>query len=504
LDLSGFNYNSGEDWSTQTKIYIMKITTTGVNGTGEFILRSFPLIENNDDYLTASGQSLYSESLPVYINTSGNICFHGSNISTLCNCSDITALWAESRRKDPDVYDDFISLVLDDANTLELYDYYYPFQPTKEKTIILTNNTQQCTWITDYIYVLEDGLELAKITKSTEARVSITSTITTEDKVLVAHPDQDYVYLIGETEQQVIDVLDDSVTTTTHDFSGYTDLMPLFDKDGNLWFSGDKYAKANMSSLYSHSVDAFCNYNFLIDSNNEYYDLDGNTLNPDVLTATIDIATYSEVTGAIKRYPQTYLFPYNQTDITQMYNQDIWFDSTGTEYDGSTNAYQIPASGEVTIEDGIKVIVDDNDGYDQVVEGDYFYFVVSGKGIVVDDWTDADLKLSFAPWDYEEYTKSIVVVDTEYNIEEKPDPDFVDLNYHVISGTWDDGTEIVFTTSSPGIGEVQLKVDDWCYGVCPYRTMYAYNSNYGTGEVVFNVEDIGRTATITYNVGYTR
>ena len=150
LDLSGYNYNSSEDWSTQTKIYILKITTTGINGTGEFVIRSFPLIENNDDYLTASGQSLYSESLPVYINTSDNICFHGSNTGSLCDYTNVTGLWAESRRKDPSVYDDFVCLLLEDANTLNIYDFHSPFLPTKKKTITLANNTQQCTWITDY------------------------------------------------------------------------------------------------------------------------------------------------------------------------------------------------------------------------------------------------------------------------------------------------------------------------------------------------------------------
>jgi hypothetical protein len=228
-------------------------------------------------------------------------------------------------------------------------------------------------------------------------------------------------------------------------------------------------------------VDAFCNYNFIIDSNDEYFDLDGNTLNPDSRTETLDIASYSTLTGIIKRYPQSYLFPYNQTDITQMYNQDIWFDSTGSEYDGENNAYEIPASGEVTIEDGIKVIVDDNDGYDQVVEDDYFYFVVSGRGLVLDNWTSANIKVALNAWDYTEYTKAIVLSDTSYTITEAGEDGFIELNTLVVSGTWDDGSEITFTTSAPSQGQIQL------------------NSN---GTMTFNTEDIGRTATITYNVGH--
>jgi hypothetical protein len=733
LDLSGFDYNSGEDWTTQSKIYVMKITETGVNGTGKFVLRSFPYIINNNEYetLPSGAKSMYSESVHVYEN-SGSITFMNTKGGLKDDFVTVTGLWAESRRKDPSVYDDFVCLLLEDANTLNVYDFHSPFLPTKEKTITLTNDTSLITWADGDIYAYENAMDLSKVNKDTETRthlqdlgtptvnysgvryirdylngstsnsgnhwveikaytsdgtnVALSKTVTgsssegnpyslitdgdtdtsnyasssdnglqyveidlestydligiqvwhyysdgrtyhetqvdisgdgsswttifdsdidgeyaeTSDgkllgeppnfnSVLVAHPDQDYVYLIGSSEQQVIDVSDDSVTTTTHDFSGYSDLMPIFDKDGNLWFSGDKYAKADLSSLYSHGVDAFCNYNFIFDELQCFYDLNGTLLSdneirryenqtsvstayysqsnskytvfsslevtegvsgeyeysvrvgrymkiyldnseddnflyiyndsPDTVTftgtVTLPVGTYdlyiigtyaahdyyrmffygatltfgpqlienmfSDYNSMIKRYPQSWMFPYNQNDIANYYNIDKWFDSTGTEYDGSTNAYQIPASGEVTIEDGIKVIVDDNDGYVQVVEDDYFYFVVSGRGLVLDNWSSANIKVALNAWDYTEYTKAIVLSDTTYTITEAGEDDFIELNTLVVSGTWDDGSEITFTSSTPSQGQIQL------------------NSN---GTMTFNTEDMGRTATITYNVGH--
>jgi hypothetical protein len=164
-----------------------------------------------------------------------------------------------------------------------------------------------------------------------------------------------------------------------------------------------------------------------------------------------------------------------------MFNSDIWFDSTGSEYDGENNAYQIPSDGEIDIIDGIHLSFDDNDGYDQVVKDDYFYFVVSRNGMVIDNWTTAQLKIALATFDITEYTKTIVVADTVYTITEAGLSDFVELNTLVASGTWNDGSEITFTTSAPSQGQIQL------------------NSN---GTMTFNAEDMGRTATITYNVGH--
>ena len=630
LDLTNFDYNDGENWTTQTKVYILKITDTGINGEGKFVLRSFPYIINNNEYetLPAGAVSMYSESVHVYGN-SESITFMNTKGGLKDDFTVVTGLWAESRRKDPTVYDDFVCLLLEDANTLNVYDFHSPFLPTKEKTITLANNTWLTTWCNGKIYTFEDSFNIAKIDFETETRTLVytngvpmyniryirdyingssykffhynyqwandSTNIWTEIKAfgnnlnnlafgktvtgsvianesypytnvvdettsqgrtsttglqyvevdlgenyrlddisiyhydsdyerifnntkteissnginwttvydssvdgtytetpdgfniglkklqpfLVTHPDQDYVYLIGKSAQQIIDVSDDSVTTTAHDLTGYA-LLPTFDEDGNVWIGKHKFAKATLSLLYTHTTEAICNYNFIIDDNDEYFDLNGNSLNSDARVETLGITPYSTLTGIIKRYPQSYLLPYNTTDITQMFNQNVWIDSTGSEYDGSTNKYEIPANGEVTITDGIKVIVDDNDGYNQVVEDDYFYFVVSGRGLVLDNWSSASIKMVLNAWDYTEYTKNIVLSDATYTIEEAGLSTFIELNTLVVSGNWNDSSEIIFTTSTPAEGEIQL------------------NSN---GTMTFNTNDIGRTATITYNVG---
>ena len=187
-----------------------------------------------------------------------------------------------------------------------------------------------------------------------------------------------------------------------------------------------------------------------------------------------------DYSSAIKRYPQTHLLSYTQTDITLGYCS-YFKDSLGNKYDGSTNAYEIPSNGELDIIDGIHLSFDDNGGFNQVVEDDYFYFVVSGKGMVIDNWTDAQLKICLAAYDFTEYTKSITLADATYTISEAGLSNFIELNTLVISGNWNDSSEIIFTTSTPDEGEIQV------------------NSN---GTMTFNTNDIGRIATITYNVGY--
>lgn len=756
LDLSGYNYNAGEDWTTQTKIYVLKITETGTNGTGKFVLKHYPLIENNNDYLSVTGaKSLFSESVPLYINSSNRICFHGTSIE-LVNYTNMVALWAESRRRDPAVKDDYISLILKDANTLQVYDYYFPFLPAKEKEITLADYTTHATWVNGDIYTIGGFSGVKKIDYSTEAvtdiavpsgeyislkyfymkrqhgyftsnysvvfkfngitmlnvteyynrsfvfivdkdnnvlhsttndteiinllqaiyngdysedfwlfsmfsesntsihpkviqlgiaysgdytrhalaigrgseilfndTTSVGNEVTKENSFstsfteLVAHPDQDYVYLINESTQNVIKVSDNSVITTTHDLVGITDLMPTFDEEGNVWIGKYKFAKADLSLLYEHANNVICNYNFIIDSDNRYFDLDGVSLdtgnypnasysstasisvNPDITlvyandvflvegnyniswqgysaagggsdtsvhmniifenlttgesfsyekysyfgnwsTRTLNscfitkgtytikfqnlgdwneqirnlninstpislgLPSFSTLSTAIKRYPQTWLFPYNVADLSGFYNKDTWFDSLGAVYDEENDAYIVSSDGITEITDGVKIIVDDNDGYAQVVEGDYFYFVVSGRGVVLDNWTDANIKLTLNPWDYTEYTKAITIADTTYTIEEKADPDFIELNYHIISGTWNDGTPISFSTSSPIPGRIQIELDRSYYAYHSSAGQYVYKTNYGTGRMYFHADDVGRVATITYHVGFTR
>ena len=483
--LSGWEYNKTDLWSSRILHYVLKITNDGANGTAKFVFKKKPYITNTVKYTNSSWNSFYSEALHGLINQStGKVHWLNGQLP-----KEHDALWAETRRKDPDVSNKYVTLMLPDDRTLQYFEWIQPLEYEKVE-YTLSIPCKQATWFNGTIILLGLDMKLYRyLPESGLNELYSTSFNAWDDVMLVTHPDQDYCYLLGGTSQVIINS-SFTVSVVSETWSGLEQGLgyTTFDVNGKIWVGNVRRSEVDLSVEYTHSVPALCNYTYLGASDGTCYALDGS----EYANTSSEFATDLYTSDLRWRFPQAVLTPYNANDFESMTNQDIWYGynlitEEFEEYDGS-NAILIPAtdlsSGYASVEivDGVQLNFNDDNGVRSMITDDIVYFTVA-QGYVKDDLTQLQLKLLLSSKNYTYHSVNMTIVSTEYDITESGGTDFLDMNTTIIIGYWDNDVDfpITFTTS-----DTTLESD------------YVYVNT--DGSMIFNATDVGRIVTIEYYV----
>lgn len=485
--LNGWTFNKTDTWSGRTMSYLLKVIDGGVNGEASFIFRRIPYIQGNSYYANSSWGSFYSEALYGLLNRSTNKAHWLGGQPT----NEYTALWAETRRKDPTVKDLYVTLMLPEDRKLHYFEWIQPVEYERIE-YDLPIPCKQVTWFNGEIILLSLDMKLYRyLPASGMTEIYDTSFNSWDDVMLVTHPDQTYCYLIGGTSQVILDSdLVASVVTETwsglEKGLGYT----TFDVNGKIWVGNVRRSEVDLSVEYTHDVPALCNYTYLASSNGNCYSLEGELYENTPATFASDVY----VANLRWRYPQTVLVPYNHNDFVAMTEQNIWwgYDSATeefVEYNG-TNAIPIPdtdpVSGlaSVVIKDGVQINFKDEGGARTLVADEYIYFTVA-QGFIRDALSNVTVKLLLERYNYIQKYIDVLIAGTTLDIPERGATGFRHMNTTIIQGYWDNDVDMraSFTTSdtTPNSGQVYI------------------NSN---GSLIFNALDVGRVFYMDYFVAY--
>jgi len=501
--LSGWAYND-TTYSCRAVHYLLKITKGGGLNTAQFVWTKVPYSVGTS-YYKPDKTSFYSEALPYYQYSSTTIRAYAYSIqqgSFFYLASD--GIWCESRRKDPTQKDYYIFLVVrSNKRSIEVFETPWEFEPEKIFSYTADFDVKQATWFNGRIILLEDSdpytlhvLDLdSTITQIAETSIPQGSTV-----MLVSHPDQDVCYLLGETEQWILQT-DLTTETTTFDLTGLISWDHIqFDIDGYVWFDGSKRDK-NLLTEVLNVPNARCNYTYIAVDNGDdtysAYHLDGTT---EIRNIAEEAKSQLFWSGVAYRYPQKILYPYNATDL-QLFtdNGDLtspnWYGWDGSQwvaYDG--NNPRTVDSTTIELEDGVQLTFDFSQG--DFVQDEYFYFTVA-EGIIKDALSELEIKkvydLRFWEYHYIDITVATpTVVDNgdgtyTYTIPEAANANFWELDTFLMQATFDDpeqnGSGVdaeIITSGTPTSGQVLIDSD--------------------AGTVTFAEADIGRTFQMHYYV----
>jgi hypothetical protein len=483
--LSGWEYNKTDTWSTRTMSYVLQIVDGGANGTATFKFKRVPYLVETNYYTDSSYTSMYSEALYILKNSTQVHFLNGQPPK------EHDALWAETRRKDPAVSNEFVTLMLADDRTLQYFEWIQPLEYEKVE-YDLSIPCKQVTWFNGDIILLGLDMKLYRyLPASGMSEIYSTSFNTWDDVMLVTHPDQTYCYLIGGSSQVILDATF-TPTVVSETWSGLEQGLGYtnFDVNGKIWVGNVRRSEADLSVEYTHPVPALCNYTYLGSSDGTCYALDG-TEYSNVPTA---FGTNLYTANLRWRYPQWVMVPYNANDFEAMSEQETWWGydviaEEFVEYDG-TNAIAIPDTNvetgyaSVEITDGVQINFDDDSGVRQMTADDFIYFTVA-QGYIKDALSEVNIKLLLSQYNYTQESIDITVSGTTYDIPEQGESDFKHMNTTIVIGHWDNDTDVPasFTTSdtTPASGTVYIS---------------------STGDLIFNAADVGRVFYMDYFVAY--
>lgn len=545
--LSGWTYNENK-YSSRALHYLIKITQSGGLGEAKFIWTKLPISIReespfdttdtswgHENYAEVDATSLYSEAIPIYFLDAETIRCYTNLLKFYDPITydspevlfylDSSAIWAESRRRNPETKDVYVFLALrPDKKTIVAFESYFEFEPEKILEVEMPFDVKQVTWFNDRIIVLEDSdpyrihvLDL----DTTTTQIAETSIAQGSEVLLVAHPDQDVCYLFSEDEQWII--YDDlSHETTTFDLTGLVSFIYLqFDIEGNVWFAGSKRDKQLLTELIN-VPNARCNYTYIAVDNGDgtysAFHLDGTTPIYNLPEEYLGPLFWSNIAY---KYPQKVLAPYNATDLQLLtQNGDLssphwygWDGSNWVDYDGQNS--RLIDSTSIEIEDGVELNFDFTEG--GFVENEYFYFTVA-EGIIKDSLSEVEVKrvfdLRFWEYHYIDITLTLSnLIDNgdgtySYYVPEYNNANFWELDTFLLKATFDDpeqnGSGIdaeIITEGTPSSGQVLIgmkvipSTHYRLYGSDGYATAYT-----GTGKLTFAQEDIGRTFQMHYYV----
>ncbi|MHA1329502.1 MAG: hypothetical protein ACTSR2_00360 [Candidatus Hodarchaeales archaeon] len=523
--LSGWTYNENK-YSSRALHYLIKITQSGGLGEAKFVWTKLPISiretppepDSNwwghENYALVDATSLYSEAIPIYFQDANTIRCYTTTFEfndpierykpTPLFYLDSNAIWAESRRRNPETKDVYVFLALrPDKKTIVAFESYFEFEPEKILEVEMPFDVKQVTWFNDRIIVLEDSdpyrihvLDL----DTTTTQIAETSIAQGSEVLLVAHPDQDVCYLFGEDEQWII--YDDlSHETTTFDLTGLVSFTYLqFDIDGNVWFGGSKRDKQLLTELVN-VPNARCNYTYIAVDNGDgtysAFHLDGTTPIYNLPEEYLGPLFWSNIAY---KYPQKVLTPYNATDLQLLtQNGDLtsphwygWDGSSWVDFDEQNS--RLIDSTSIEIEDGVELNFDFTEG--GFVENEYFYFTVV-EGIVKDSLSEVEVKRVFDLrfWEYHYIDIALVLsnlIDNgdgtySYYVPESANANFWELDTFLAKATFDDPEQVgagvdaeLITGGTPTSGQVHVETS--------------------TGKLTFAQEDIGRTFQMHYYV----
>lgn len=483
--LNGWKYNKTDAWSTRTVSYVLQIVDGGANGAASFKFKRTPYIVGTNYYTNSSYTSMYSEALYILKNST-QVHFLNGQLP-----KEYDALWAETRRKDPDVSNEFVTLMLPEDRKLQYFEWIQPLEYEKVE-YDLTIPCKQVTWFNGEIILLGLDMKLYRyLPASGMSEIYSTSFNTWDDVMLVTHPDQEYCYLIGGTSQIIMDD-EFNVSVVTETWSGLENGLgyTTFDVNGKIWVGNVRRSEVDLSVEYTHTVPALCNYTYLGASDGTCYALDGS----EYANTPSEFATDLYTPNLRWRFPQTVLTPYNANDFEVMTNQDVWYGYNQIteefeEFDGS-NAITIPEtdvlSGYASVEimDGVQINFDDDNGVRSMTTGDIIYFTVA-QGYIKDALSEINIKLLLSKYNYVQKNIDITISGTTYNIPEQGEDTFKHMNTAIVMGYWDNDTDVPasFTTSdtTPASGTVYIS---------------------STGNLKFNATDTGRVFCMDYFIAY--
>ena len=503
--LNGWEF-SQQKHSAHMMHYIVKVQTGGTNSEAKLIFRMFPVVKPYSlSSWQTSGSSAYSEfsylriyNGVLYSSDSNSLSDEqaldahswGYKFSGFSSLGRETAIWADARRRLIDTSDtDAICMVLKDATHLVTYSFAYPFLPATLHEFEFSQNFKQCTYFYGkYILLGEDMLVYYLMPDGTLSVVTDTEIDPSEMVLLVSHPDQDILYVLGGSKQIIID-RDFNKVVVESAWSGLAEGLKYtnFDCDGNVWVGAQRRNKTTLAVMNEIPSGGICNFTYFAGSDSVAYDLDGNVLN----NVPVQFISSPQQSNIIWKYPQAVTVPYCKEDFARLSNAETWYgrstaDGTIQEYNG-TNAIPIsqdPVTGKYValLSDGVQIVFDDAGGEKTLHQNDYIYFTVA-RGVVKDALNKAEIRVHMDMLDYYKCVTEFTISSAINYIPEKNHYDFWDMSTTVFDCRYvtESGNIplTIITTGSPTIGQALIA---------------------SNGAITFNIADVGRIVEIEYYV----